>query len=118
MEQKWIIHQLERQADNGFVFNVHWRYSITETENGQTYYADTYSVASYSQDPESENYIPYEDLTEEIVVGWVKDSLGEERLLEIETSLTQQIENQKNPPVLQGIPWIEQPSYPQVEEEV
>jgi hypothetical protein len=106
MTTNWTIQQLERKANDGFVVNVHWRYSMTETEEtGKTYYADIYSVASYTENPEAEGYIPYEELTKEIVVGWVKDSLGEERLEEIEKSLTEQIQSQKNPPILAGIPW-------------
>jgi len=103
MEKKWIIHQLERTADNGFVVNVHWRYSMTDTDEAdKTYYADTYSVASYTQDVESEDYIPYEELTKDIVVGWVKSSLNMEA---IEKNLIDQIESQKNPPIITGLPW-------------
>ena len=106
MEKKWIIHQLERKADNGFVFNVHWRYAITDTdEYGKTYYADSYSVAHYEQDEEAEDYIPYEELTEQDVIGWVEQSLGEEKLASMEESLINQIENQKNPVSLNGLPW-------------
>ena len=106
MEKIWTIHQLERQSDNGFVVNVHWRYSMTDLDEvGKYYYADTYSVASYTQDPETEEYIPYEELTKEIVVGWVIESLGEERMAEIEKSLEDQIQSQKNPPILTGLPW-------------
>jgi hypothetical protein len=106
MKKTWIIHTLERLVENGFVFNVHWRYAITDTdESGREYYADSYSVASFTQDPESEDYIPYEDLTEEIVINWVKGSLGEEYLETMENNLLQNIQNQKNPPVLSGVPW-------------
>jgi hypothetical protein len=104
MNKIWTIHELERQADNGFVINVHWRYSITDTgQAGKDYYADTYGVASYTQDTEAESYIPYEDLTEGIVIGWVKESIDLEA---IEKSLEDQIEAQKNPPILQGLPWL------------
>jgi hypothetical protein len=103
MKKTWIIHQLERKSDNGFVFNVHWRYSFMDSDDStKTYYADNYGVASYTQDPESENYIPYEDLTEEIVIDWVKASLDMET---IEKNLSEKIEQQKNPPVLTGVPW-------------
>ena len=106
MEKKWIIHQLERKADNGFVVTVHWRLAMTETDkSGKTYYADTYSVLSYQQ--EEDNIIPFEDLTEEIVIGWVEKSLGDEKIQEIILSLSQQIENQKNPPIKTGLPWQE-----------
>lgn len=113
MEQKWTIHQLERKSDNGFVLNVHWRFAITETtEEGKNYYADSYSVASYQQDENAEDFIPFEDITEEIVVGWVKESLGEEQLASMEASLLQQIESQKNPPIVYGLPWAQTPAAP------
>ena len=108
MKKTWTIHQLERKAEDGFVVNVHWRYSISDTdENGKLLYADTYSVASFAQDEEAEDYIPYEDLTEDIVIDWVKNSLGEEQFEQINISLVQQIENQKNPPIKTGLPWQE-----------
>ena len=65
-------------------------------------------------------FIPYEDLTEEIVVGWIKESLGEgckdledgenctDGVLLIEASIRAQIEAQKNPPVTPQetpLPW-------------
>lgn len=103
MEKKWTIHQLERKSDNGFVINVHWRYAIIDNVENKNYYADTYSVISYSQ--EGEEYVPFEDITELMVIGWIKTSLGEEKLLEMETSLLNQIESQKNPPVVYGLPW-------------
>jgi hypothetical protein len=104
--KKWIIHSLERKTDNGFVFNVHWRYTITETdEDGKTYYADTYSVEHYEQDTESEDYIPYEELTEQDVIDWLIESFGEEKIISMDESLIKQIENQKNPITLSGLPW-------------
>jgi hypothetical protein len=103
MKTNWTIHQLERSATDNFVLNVHWRYSMTDTdESGKQYYADTYSVASYTQDPEKDDYIPYEELTEEMVISWIKSSLDTEA---IDKNLADQIESQKNPPILTGLPW-------------
>ena len=53
-------------------------------------------------------FIPYEDLTEEVVIAWIKESLGEEGVLLIEESIQSQIEAQKNPPVTPQetpLPW-------------
>ena len=103
MNKIWTIHQLERKSDNGFVVNVHWRLAFAETpeDGGIQCYADSYGVISYTQDEDSD-LRPYEDLTEEIVIGWVKESIDLEA---IEQSLEDQIESQKNPPILQGLPW-------------
>jgi len=53
-------------------------------------------------------FIPYEELTEEVVIAWIKQSLGEEGVLSIEASIQAQIEAQKNPPVTPQetpLPW-------------
>jgi hypothetical protein len=53
-------------------------------------------------------FIPYADLTEEIVVGWIKGVLGEEGVLSIEASIQGQIDSQVNPPVVPEntlLPW-------------
>ena len=107
-KKQWIIHSLERLTENGFVFNVHWRYAITEEENNKTYYADTYSVQHYEQDVESEDYIPYEELKEEDVINWLIETFGEEKIEQMEKSLYDNISNQKNPITLSGLPWQNQ----------
>jgi len=103
MNKNWTIHQLERKSDNGFVVNVHWRYAFSETpeDKGIQYYASRHGVLSYTQSEDSD-LIPYEDLTEDIVIGWVKESLDME---DLDKDLENQIEAQKNPPILQGLPW-------------
>jgi hypothetical protein len=105
MKTNWTIHQLERKSDDGFVLNVHWRYAMIDYDKEKTYYADTYGVASFTENTESESYIPYENLTEEIVISWVKDYIGQEQLQEIELNLSTQIEQQKKPTILVGLPW-------------
>jgi len=53
-------------------------------------------------------FIPYADLTEEIVVGWIKETLGEEGVLSIEAAIQGQIDSQINPPqvpVNTPLPW-------------
>ena len=44
-------------------------------------------------------FIPYADLTEEIVIGWIKESLGENGIISIEACIQGQIDSQINPPV-------------------
>jgi hypothetical protein len=78
----WTIANLEynNDADKGVVV-AHWR--VTE-EDGD------YTASSY------------DSLTEETVIGWVKDSLD---AAEIEAGLTANIEAQKAPATLAGMPW-------------
>jgi hypothetical protein len=50
--------------------------------------------------------IPFADLTEELVVGWVKEALGgQEKVDEIEAALQAQLNEQHAPTTAPGLPW-------------
>ena len=93
----WTINQMERLTSDGFVVTVHYNVSATD----DTYQASTYGTTSYTQTP-GETYIPYEDLTQDVVVGWVQEALGKDT---VEASLQGQIDAQKNPVQESGLPW-------------
>ena len=94
---KWSIPQMDRLTSDGFVFTVHYTVSAVE----DTYSANTYSTISYTQEP-GETYTPYDQLTEDQVVGWVQNALGKDT---VEASLQGQIDLQKNPVQATGVPW-------------
>ena len=96
MEYNWNVVQLDRKADDGFVITCHYTVSAIDGE----YTASTYGTVGYTQD--SDNYTPYEELTQEQVVGWVQDSLGKDT---VEEALAAQIDALKNPTTLSGTPW-------------
>ncbi len=96
MEYNWNVVNMDRLTSDGFVVTVHYTVSAVDGE----YTASTYGTVSYTQ--ESENFTPFEDLTKDQVIGWVKDSLGEQT---VEESLAAQIEAQKNPVQESGLPW-------------
>jgi hypothetical protein len=101
----WNIEQLERQTSNGLVTTVHWRANATETV-GTGNAAVTYTATSYGSIglTAGETIVPFADLTKAVVVGWVKDKLGEEQVTQIENSLTEQIAAQKAPVSVSGLP--------------
>jgi hypothetical protein len=94
---QWNIVQMDRLTSDGFVVTVHYNVSATDGD----YSASTYGTVGYTEQP-GEQYIPYAELTETEVVGWVQDSLGKDT---VEESLTTQIEAQKNPVQESGLPW-------------
>jgi hypothetical protein len=50
--------------------------------------------------------VDFADLTEEVVVGWVKEALGgEEKVAEIEAALQAQIDEKVAPTKAAGVPW-------------
>ena len=93
----WTINQLDRNTSDGFVTTVH--YSLTSVDEG--FSASTYGTISYEAGTPA---TPFESLTEAQVIAWVKDKLGEEV---VEAALAAQIEAQRNPVQVSGLPWGE-----------
>jgi len=96
------ISTLESQAADGSVIVVHWR---TVETSGQ-FTASQYGTESFQPDPDAPGYIPYENLTEADVVGWLNDRWGTEGLAAKQAALDADIANQANPPVVSGLPWV------------
>ena len=93
----WTISDMNRLTSDGFVVTVHYNVSATDG----TYSANTYGTVGYTEQP-GETYIPYDQLTEAVVVGWVQNSLGKDT---VEASLQSQINAQINPMQIAGLPW-------------
>ena len=102
----WKIEQLERNTSDGGVFVAHWRVNGEETVDNKTYTSTVYGSIGFQPDSESDSFIAFEDLTEEVVIGWVKDQMGAEQVTAHETNLQNQINTQKNPPTKTGKPWV------------
>lgn len=94
----WNIVSLERETNDGFVFTAHY----TVDANDGIYSAGAYGSIGFER---PETLIPYMDLTKDEVVGWVKEALGEEKVLEIGQALLAQIEEQRSPSKASGVPW-------------
>lgn len=95
----WHVAQLERETNDGYVYTVHY----TVHAKDDAYSAGAYGSIGLSR-PEGD-LIPYADLTEEVVIGWVKEHFGEEKVAEIEAALQQQIDEQRAPSKASGLPW-------------
>ena len=93
----WQVVDMDRLTSDGFVVVVHYNVSAVDGD----YQASTYGTTSYTQTP-GETYIPYEDLTQPIVVGWVQEALGKDT---VEASLQGKIDALKNPVQESGLPW-------------
>lgn len=98
MEITWQVVNLERNAEDHFVVTVHYRVKAVDGD----YTASRIGAVNYTQSEES--FIPYADLTKETVIGWVKNSL--DVVVEVEADLTADIEAQKAPALLSGMPWV------------
>jgi hypothetical protein len=113
----WIIERLLVKPTEGsltdVVITADWRCNGSQDQYSGTCYGST------SFAPPSENFTPYEDLTQEQVLGWCYANGVDQTA--IEANVAAQIENQINPPIIAPpLPWlppveIVPPMLPQVE---
>ena len=101
----WAVVQMdcypEYEGEADVVFAVHWRLDATDG----IYAAGAYGSIGVSLD-EGSNFTPFADLTEEQVIGWVQDALGEEQVAALEANVAKQIADQASPPVVSPtLPW-------------
>lgn len=94
----YLILNLERHASHGGVFLVLCEI-VAQKENNVF---STNIEINFEPNPNNENFIAYENLTEEIVLSWVKNKLNTEA---IETQLIKNLELQSQLETLNGIPW-------------
>ena len=100
------IPQVDGKTD--YVVTAHWSCN-GDDEEGHT--GSVYSTQSFTVDPNKPDYVPFDQLTEELVVGWVQDAMGEDGVVATEASVATQIENQINPPIVTPpLPWAPAPS--------
>jgi hypothetical protein len=85
------VHPQEEGQTN-VVYNVHWIVTGVDGDYSATNIGT--QIVSLS---EGGSFIPFEDLTNEIVVGWTKEAMGEEQVASIEASIASQIEALINP---------------------
>jgi hypothetical protein len=95
----WNVANLERETADGYVFTVH--YTIDAKD-------DAYSAGAYGSiglERSEDGMVPFADLTAEIVINWVKEKLGDEKVVEIEAALQAQLDEQRTPTKASGLPW-------------
>ena len=96
----WAVSNLERETADGFVYTIHYTVNAKD---------DSYSAGAYGsiglERPEGDTMVPFADLTETMVIGWVKEKFGAEKVQEIESALQAQLDEQHAPSKAAGLPW-------------
>ena len=104
----WEIVSMKRNLPdgdtfpNGLVKSI--EYDVVRYEQGKTsnvvgtVYLNTSNI-------DRSIYIPYANITKEEAVDWVKNSLGPEKVAEIETLLENRMQRILKPSTANGVPW-------------
>ena len=67
----WTIANLERNLADGGVTVAHWRVTESETVGDDTFTASSYGTVGFTPDADASDFVAYDSLTEEVVMGWV-----------------------------------------------
>ena len=90
------INQLERTIADGIVTTVHYTFTVSSETNR----VESYGTVTLTE-PEG-YYIPFDDLTQEDVIGWLDENL---ELDEIKESMFARLHELDNPTTTVGLPW-------------
>lgn len=93
------INSLDRVNPSGFVTTVHW----TTTKTSGEHTASQYGTESFEHTKSS--FVPFDQLTPEMVTGWLTQRWGAEGVAAKKAALDAQLNALANPPVISGLPW-------------
>lgn len=102
---KWTVNSMltVQQPNPNYVTNVAW---MVEGTDG-TYFARCGNNTSFDSGQAS-SFIPYDQLTEELVIEWIKSALGQEGVADYEKAIQTQIEELSKAattPQSAALPW-------------
>jgi hypothetical protein len=105
MQTNWKILNSKRNPESGLVIEVTWAMKF-KLDGESDRKIGKIKLEGDENDP---NFIPFENLTKEIILNWVKSNLGQEKIEEIENQhksvLETRLKEKSNPEFLLGLPW-------------
>jgi hypothetical protein len=97
MTTTWKIVQCDRLTADGYITTAHWTCNAVDGDHT----ASSYGTCSFAKvNPPSS---PFEKVTEQDVLNWCWATSVDKDV--VEAALAANIYLQKNPVVLQGLPW-------------
>jgi len=95
-------------GEQDYVVQANYSVIANETINGVSYTSQINNAAFFDVNSSQTNFIPYDQLTNEIVIGWIKSQMGIDAVVNVESNLSAQIQAQANPapsPQPTPLPW-------------
>jgi len=102
MEYTWTIYNLDRIKSDGLVFEATYgcTASTPQMSTRKTY------TQTFSGSPSEPNFIPYKDLTEDDVWGWINNSVDTTSIqLSVSASLALMVSSSNAQITEEGVPW-------------
>ena len=108
----WTVNDMQRTDADGAVFLIYWS-MVAQSDGTPSYSASEGGKLRTAPDASAPDFIPYADLTEADVLGWVYDSLIEgdetagEAKARVEADRTAKVQKQIDAAATteSGVPW-------------
>jgi hypothetical protein len=113
----WSVNSMTHEDSDGGVILVYWS-CVAASDGDPVYTATEGGKLRLDPDPSSPDYIPYANLTENDVLGWVYNSLiegdetADEAKARVEADRTAKVQGQIDRAASQsdGLPWAPTPN--------
>lgn len=95
----WSILNTTYETATGGIISASWR-CVGTHEDGTT--DDLRSTVHLAYDADDPDFVPYADVTEPMVLGWVQARLD---VAAIEAEIAEEIDELQHPVIASGLPW-------------
>jgi hypothetical protein len=106
MTTTWNIFDTKRRKSDGVIIKIVYGCTVQQ----DNYLDRTIAELNITGDASAEGFISYTNLTQDVILNWVKSSIGPQRVLAIETSLRNNVTAQKAAAeaeiIVNGLPWM------------
>ena len=108
----WSVNDMTHKDSDGGVFLVYWSL-VAQSDGTPSYSATEGGKLRCTYDASSSDFVPYADLTEATVLGWVYNSLiegdetADEAKARVEANRTAKVQGQidRAATTASGVPW-------------
>lgn len=117
MEYNWKIQSMyvKNATDlSNVVVKISWIKEGIDTDGSRGSYMNVTTFDLESVNPDE--FIPYDELEEAVVIEWIKSQISEEAMQGIDALIQKIADYNKNPEVNVRLPWIPLPAPPTVAE--
>ena len=83
------------------VIQTYWTKTGTDEDGNSGMFSGATPLPLSTVDPD--NFVPYDQLTQEIVIGWIQDTVKDQT--HVDEQIQKQINQKKNPVVEKPLPW-------------
>jgi len=92
------LYTIDTDTETDYVVDAIYEVVGTEESGGETYTSSLIGTATFEV-VQGDSFTPYADLTDAMVVGWVKEELGADGVSNYEASVGGMIDSEITPPV-------------------